>query len=764
METKQQSYSIISRFNSVVFLFFVALFIAIHIKINKTIKESIQDKLNYSSLNIVDKIDNLLEHEEDKLKSIISIIVEQKISYDYIQIESLLKIFFHNLKLLNSVGWIDNKYIQKINIPNKLKQELDLKYNNYIKNTSLKPSILYFGHINGKSIAIALGSHDKSEIFLGGIVGNIDLEILEKQIYSLLKNENINFLLTDLEHKTIFNSAKFDIKNYIAKKDILHPSIISQNSLDSKTINNISYTINRLNKLPFILILESNHANITYKDYLSILILYKFELLALLVIISGLLYLFYHSIIDPFMMLSKIALSISNGNTSIFIPNKFNSKEASIIATSLEKIRFFLINERNITTELNNVENKLSIANLNLENQVSEKTKKLERNFTNKTKFLDQLIDQINTPLKSSSTITNNLVSYWDELTDKMRFEFANQASYTINKTSSLVTNLIETNNLSNKKQQLYLSYFNFTDSVSSIIKECSNLYMYKKLININFNNNKIFYVTADKNKIEQVIRNLIINSINNGYNNDSIGIKINSIEFRNNKSLQLIIHDKNTVIKREELAVIFSPLANNITDPNLLRLKVCYKIIESHSGKIWGEINKDGGATFNFIIPESIPIENEEKKSNSPLYKDLSLDKPNILLIDDEEVCLGSMELILHNSNYNLIKCNSAYDGLEFLKNNYKNISLIMLDLMMPDMYGLNVLAEIKKTTYLDKIPVMLQTGSSDEGEILKAFNMGLSCFIRKPYKKNKVLEKIKKALNLYQLNNKIKSGECSL
>lgn len=277
---------------------------------------------------------------------------------------------------------------------------------------------------------------------------------------------------------------------------------------------------------------------------------------------------------------------------------------------------------------------------------------------------------------------------------------------------------------------------------------------MYKKSITITFNRNKDFYVTADKEKIEQLVRNLIINSINNGSNKDYIGIQINSID---NESLQFIIHDRSTLIKQEELAVIFSPLSNNIIDPNLLRLKLCYKIIESHYGKIWGETNKDGGTTFNFIIQKSTPIDKEEKKSNFPLYKDLSFDKANILLIDDEEFCLGSMELILHDSNYNLIKCNSAYDGLEYLKNNYQHISLVMLDLMMPDMYGLNVLAEIKKHIYLDKIPVMLQTGSSDEGEILKAFNMGLSCFIRKPYKKKKVLEEIEKAINLYKINNKV-------
>ena len=48
-----------------------------------------------------------------------------------------------------------------------------------------------------------------------------------------------------------------------------------------------------------------------------------------------------------------------------------------------------------------------------------------------------------------------------------------------------------------------------------------------------------------------------------------------------------------------------------------------------------------------------------------------------------------------------------------------------------------------------------MLQTGSSDEEEIVKAFNMGINSFVRKPYKKKIVLNEIDKAIRLYNLNN---------
>ncbi|AIL65263.1 chemotaxis protein CheY [Rickettsiales bacterium Ac37b] len=119
-----------------------------------------------------------------------------------------------------------------------------------------------------------------------------------------------------------------------------------------------------------------------------------------------------------------------------------------------------------------------------------------------------------------------------------------------------------------------------------------------------------------------------------------------------------------------------------------------------------------------------------------------------NILIIDDEDACLMSMELLLFGSGYNLHKAVGGYAGLEYLKEHFKEIDLILLDLMMPDIYGLNVLAEIKQNPELAKIPVILQTGSSDSAEIERAFTLGIFTYIKKPYQKQNIMYELEKAL----------------
>jgi two-component system sensor histidine kinase ChiS len=134
-----------------------------------------------------------------------------------------------------------------------------------------------------------------------------------------------------------------------------------------------------------------------------------------------------------------------------------------------------------------------------------------------------------------------------------------------------------------------------------------------------------------------------------------------------------------------------------------------------------------------HLIIAENeVPFVTENMESKSA----------TILIVDDEEACLTSLELLLHGTNYKLIKACGGHEALDYLKANPNSIDLIMLDLMIPNMYGLNVLSELKSDPMLAKIPVILQSGTSDEREIDKAYKMGIISYVAKPYEKKIILE----------------------
>ena len=140
--------------------------------------------------------------------------------------------------------------------------------------------------------------------------------------------------------------------------------------------------------------------------------------------------------------------------------------------------------------------------------------------------------------------------------------------------------------------------------------------------------------------------------------------------------------------------------------------------------------------------------LQKNQSNSNSIKGGSNNSTKHVIVMIDDEEICLLSMELFLINTSYTLITANSGKKGLEYIKSNPNNIDLIFLDLMMPDIYGLDVLAEIKEDPILAKIPVILQTGTHNEREIEKAYKLGISSHIKKPYQKAVIISAIENSL----------------
>ena len=82
-----------------------------------------------------------------------------------------------------------------------------------------------------------------------------------------------------------------------------------------------------------------------------------------------------------------------------------------------------------------------------------------------------------------------------------------------------------------------------------------------------------------------------------------------------------------------------------------------------------------------------------------------------NVLVIDDEEEIVELIEVYLKNDGYNVYKAYNGKDGLEIIKN--EEINLIILDVMMPDIDGLNVCIKIRKEY---NIPIIMLSAKGQD------------------------------------------------
>jgi len=124
------------------------------------------------------------------------------------------------------------------------------------------------------------------------------------------------------------------------------------------------------------------------------------------------------------------------------------------------------------------------------------------------------------------------------------------------------------------------------------------------------------------------------------------------------------------------------------------------------------------------------------------------------ILIVDDTVANLDILVELL--DKYDIIDATNGKDALEILHEEI--VDLILLDIMMPDMDGYEVCSKLKENPDTKDIPIIFITAKTDENSIEKAYDIGGADYITKPFKTKELLAKVKRELQLQDLQNELK------
>ncbi|HPB48221.1 MAG TPA: response regulator [Exilispira sp.] len=107
---------------------------------------------------------------------------------------------------------------------------------------------------------------------------------------------------------------------------------------------------------------------------------------------------------------------------------------------------------------------------------------------------------------------------------------------------------------------------------------------------------------------------------------------------------------------------------------------------------------------------------------------------KKTILIVEDEKDLLESYKELITMGGYNVVTASDGYEGLDYLSRNVGHVDLVLLDLMMPGVDGLEVLKAVQadKEKYGD-MPIIVLTNMSSELVIKDAFDLGASSYFVK-------------------------------
>jgi len=109
------------------------------------------------------------------------------------------------------------------------------------------------------------------------------------------------------------------------------------------------------------------------------------------------------------------------------------------------------------------------------------------------------------------------------------------------------------------------------------------------------------------------------------------------------------------------------------------------------------------------------------------------------ILVVDDNPDSLKIIRIILGMKNYDVVVATGGVEALQRIKD--EKIDLVLLDIMMPEMSGIEVLRRLKQETTTERLPVILVTAKTQDEDVLGGYQYGADYYIPKPFTAKQLL-----------------------
>ena len=130
-----------------------------------------------------------------------------------------------------------------------------------------------------------------------------------------------------------------------------------------------------------------------------------------------------------------------------------------------------------------------------------------------------------------------------------------------------------------------------------------------------------------------------------------------------------------------------------------------------------------------------------------------------NILLIEDDAIEVMKFNRVLKTLglNHKIIEANNGEEALSILKDKEIIPDIIILDLNMPKINGIEFLGILKNDEYLKFIPAIILTTSNNHKDVLECYKIGIAGYVLKPLKYEDYVERIRKMLEYWSTNELI-------
>lgn len=254
-------------------------------------------------------------------------------------------------------------------------------------------------------------------------------------------------------------------------------------------------------------------------------------------------------------------------------------------------------------------------------------------------------------------------------------------------------------------------------------------------------------WVLADAERLALALENLLSNAVKFGPNGSAVEVSLALVDGK----ARISVRDQGPGIPPEILPHVFERLYAAGRGPTRehvglgLGLPLAQHIAHIHGGRLWLESHPGGGTTAHLALPPA-PPQSPDLVVNTPAR----VEKKRVLIVEDNPDLVEVLMLFMSSLSPNLdvTTVHSGFSALESVKQSKPH--LIILDIMMPGMSGVEVIERLGRTKETSQIPILVLTGYAEGAQM--ALAKGAKEVLLKPFEKEPFVRKVMGLLKVAQ------------
>lgn len=363
-----------------------------------------------------------------------------------------------------------------------------------------------------------------------------------------------------------------------------------------------------------------------------------------------------------------------------------------------------------------------------------------------KIRFFTHLTHEFRTPV----TLIHGPIQQALALTsDKEVKEQLHIAERNVQDLLSLVNELMDFRKLDTEKVKLNIRPFDLISMIDDLLLPFISFVKHRHITLQACYHLKGLSVNADPTYLHRVLTNLLANAVK--FTPDGGHIRLYAARLVDNKGkvqLYLSVSDTGCGIPEKDLPQIFDSFfqaQNKVTYPVFgqtgtgIGLNVCKRIVALHGGVISAKNNRAGGTSFRVLLPmkempteELSAVNGMSEEDNSVVTEDNSLQKATLLVVDDNHDMRRYIRSLLKNE-YKLLEAENGVEAMKIIEKH--QVDLIVSDLLMPEMDGLELSKRVKENLATSHIPFLILTAVHSEENEKKCYSIGVDEYLCKPF-----------------------------